>query len=220
MTVGVTRDVLEDKFTDIVAEQIFVESGTLDSTARDSGNSTTTMLRVGLVLGKNSSTGNYHPWGENFTAVSSESVGTGDGSTKTFTLSHTVAVKYSESITVGGAAKTRGTDYEINYKAGRVTFYSAPASGDAIVASYDYDGTEDGTEDVAGILLERTNILDDEGNAAEMSAYVLKRGVLNNFNDLITKSTTNNTLLTEWLTELGISAIDNFSPSVDESGIV
>jgi hypothetical protein len=65
--------------------------------------------------------------------VENEAVGTGDGSTTVFNLAHAPVKPGSESITVNGAATS---DYTLDYETGKITFNSAPASGNAIVANY------------------------------------------------------------------------------------
>lgn len=46
----------------------------------------------------------------------------------------------SETITVGGASVTRGTDYFMDYDHGVIQFHAAPAGAAAVVATYDYVG--------------------------------------------------------------------------------
>lgn len=70
------------------------------------------------------------------TAITGENVGTGDGTTTTFTLDYPPVLYHSETIYIDGAAKTRDTDYTIDYETGEITFTSAPASGASITADY------------------------------------------------------------------------------------
>jgi|GEM_PF-2994037 len=68
--------------------------------------------------------------------ITGESVGTGDGTTKTFTLANPPVRYHSETIYIDGSAQTRDTDYTINYDTGEITFTSPPASGASITADY------------------------------------------------------------------------------------
>ncbi len=52
----------------------------------------------------------------------------GDGSSTVFAMNSPVEYQ-TETITVGGAAKTRGVDYTVDYDTGEITFTVAPASG-------------------------------------------------------------------------------------------
>lgn len=61
---------------------------------------------------------------------------TGDGTTTTFTVANTPVFNGSETVTVDGVTKTRGTDYTIDYSAGEVVFTSAPGDGATIEISY------------------------------------------------------------------------------------
>jgi hypothetical protein len=72
------------------------------------------------------------------TAVTGENVGTGDGTTTTFYLANTPVKVDSETVYIDGVAKTRGTDYTIDYDTGAVTFTTPPASGAVITADYTY----------------------------------------------------------------------------------
>ena len=69
--------------------------------------------------------------------ITGESVGTGNGTNKIFTLDHKSLVAssetiYSDSVTVDPA------DYTIDYTLGTVTFDAAPAAGKVITADYTY----------------------------------------------------------------------------------
>lgn len=83
------------------------------------------------------------------TTVTAEAVGPGDGVGKTFSLASSPVLSNSETVFVGGTAKTRGTDYSVNYETGVITFVAAPASAAAISAYYrhgqDFVGTGDGS---------------------------------------------------------------------------
>lgn len=68
------------------------------------------------------------------TTATAESVGTGDGTTKTFALDHGNVTSVT-SVTVGGTATTA---YTLDSAAGKITFDSAPANSAAIVATYKY----------------------------------------------------------------------------------
>ena len=68
--------------------------------------------------------------------ITGESVGTGDGSTKTFTLANPPVRYHSETVYIDGSAQTRDEDYTINYDTGEITFTSPPASGASITADY------------------------------------------------------------------------------------
>ena len=83
------------------------------------------------------------------TTVTAEAVGSGDGVGKTFSLVGSPVLSNSETVFVGGAAKTQGTDYSVNYDTGVITFTTAPALAAAISAYYrhgqDFVGTGDGS---------------------------------------------------------------------------
>ena len=65
----------------------------------------------------------------------------GDDNTKTFTLTQ-ATVKNVKTVTVGGSAKSFGTDYTIDYENHQITFTSAPAAGtDNVDVNYDYGTT-------------------------------------------------------------------------------
>jgi hypothetical protein len=72
------------------------------------------------------------------TTITDEAVGAGNDVLTEFALDHANVVENSESVTVGGAAKTRGTDYTVDYNSGTLQFVTAPAESAAIVATYDY----------------------------------------------------------------------------------
>lgn len=72
------------------------------------------------------------------TLVRDEAVGTGDSKEKRFDLDRASIVSGSETIYVAGVAKTRDTDYTIDYERGTIDFETAPANGAAITADYRY----------------------------------------------------------------------------------
>jgi len=66
----------------------------------------------------------------------------GDGNTKTFTLTQT-PVRNVRSVTVGGTAKSLGTEYSVNYSTAVVTFVDAPDVGvNNVDVQYDYGSTD------------------------------------------------------------------------------
>lgn len=127
--------------------------------------------------------------GTNYTTVSNESIGTGDGTTKTF--SFTLAFKGSNpkancfgiQITkagvsaavdnYNGAIKGTGVTGSINYitGVGSVTFDTAPASGNAIRATYQWEnsnikGVTDFTSSATRLVGEGFMLRQDEGGDA------------------------------------------------------
>lgn len=71
--------------------------------------------------------------------ITGESFGTGNGTTTQFSLAHTLLPSGDISITKAGDAQTETTHYTLNRATGVVTFLSAPASGDALIAqSYNF----------------------------------------------------------------------------------
>jgi len=96
------------------------------------------------------------------TEVEDEAVGTGNGTLKTFALDHGKVVEQSESVTVGGAAKVRGTDYTVDYDNGVLQFFVAPVNLSAIVCTYDYvsdDAVIEGGEVSDEVYLDNVAIL-------------------------------------------------------------
>lgn len=66
----------------------------------------------------------------------------GDGSTTTFTLTHS-NVRNIRSVTVDGASKSFGTDWTMDYKTKIITFTTAPGSGtNNVDVEYDYGTPE------------------------------------------------------------------------------
>jgi flagellin FlaB len=70
--------------------------------------------------------------------TTSQSIGTGDGSTTTFSMSNAPLIPGSHAVLVDGITQTFGADYDVNYDTGLVTFTSAPASSASITAHYTY----------------------------------------------------------------------------------
>ena len=71
-------------------------------------------------------------------SVTGEAVGTGDGATTEFLLDNYPVKSGSLTVYVDGVAKTEGTDYNVDYNTGKITFTSAPANGASITADYTY----------------------------------------------------------------------------------
>jgi flagellin-like protein len=72
------------------------------------------------------------------TATTSQAIGTGDGSTTTFSMANTPIIPGSQTIKVAGTTQTQGTAYSVNFDTGLITFTSAPANAAAITADYTY----------------------------------------------------------------------------------
>jgi len=72
----------------------------------------------------------------NNSVVTGENAGTGDGNTKEFYLDNKLVARNSETVYIDGTAKTRDTDYTIDYFEGKITFNTAPDSGSNITADY------------------------------------------------------------------------------------
>jgi hypothetical protein len=70
--------------------------------------------------------------------VLDERVGTGDGSNTVFQLRHVPVMADSQTVRVGGTAKTEGVDYTLDDSSGKLVFLQAPDEGDEITASYDF----------------------------------------------------------------------------------
>lgn len=96
-------------------------------------------------------------FGNSISAVNNEAVGTGNGSTTKFNLKNG-SISGAPTIQVDGVTYTQvsgtpradvpaaGTtpakiynEYSVDYTTGKITFGTAPATGSAITASYDYD---------------------------------------------------------------------------------
>ncbi|OPZ78848.1 MAG: hypothetical protein BWY79_00651 [Actinobacteria bacterium ADurb.Bin444] len=63
------------------------------------------------------------------TKKTAEDCGNGDGSKTDFALDHAPVVVNSETVYIEGVAKTRGTDYTMDYDKGIIQFATAPGSG-------------------------------------------------------------------------------------------
>ena len=72
---------------------------------------------------------------QNYQAVVAESIGTGNASTKNFTVAVPRIIADTETVYISGTAKIRNVDYTVDYDQGIVKFAAAPASG-AITADY------------------------------------------------------------------------------------
>ena len=68
----------------------------------------------------------------------SQSIGTGDASTTTFSTLNAPVIPGTETVKIDGAAQTIGSAYSMHYDSGLVTFTAAPASSTAITADYTY----------------------------------------------------------------------------------
>lgn len=90
--------------------------------------------------------------------VTNEAVATANGVLTDFALDHGKVEIGSESVTVGGVAKVRGTDYTVDYDNGTLQFYSAPANLAAIVCTYDYVS---GDAVINGAEVANTSFLDN-----------------------------------------------------------
>jgi hypothetical protein len=75
---------------------------------------------------------------KSLTTVTAEAVGTGNGVQTAFALANSPMLSKDETVYVAGAAKTRDTDYTINFDTGAIAFTSAPASKLAVTADYKY----------------------------------------------------------------------------------
>jgi flagellin FlaB len=75
---------------------------------------------------------------KSLTTVTAEAVGTGDGADTSFTLDNSAVLTNSETVYVAAVAKTRTTDYTINFSTGAITFTAAPANGAAVTADYQH----------------------------------------------------------------------------------
>jgi hypothetical protein len=70
--------------------------------------------------------------------TTSQPIGTGDGSTTTFSMSNSPLIPGSHAVLVDGITQTFGADYDVEYDTGLVTFTTAPASSVSITADYTY----------------------------------------------------------------------------------
>ena len=71
------------------------------------------------------------------TTSTDESIGTGDAGEVDFNLGQ-ATVKNVRNVKLNTVAQTFGTDYTVNYSTAVVTFTTAPGSGVAVTATYDY----------------------------------------------------------------------------------
>jgi len=160
---------------------------TLDSTVTDSGNTPTTTLRRGWVLGMKDSDERAYLWGANFADITGETA-SGTGSKTVFDLAQDNIVPGSLTVTVGTTAQGREA-YEVNHKAGRVTLITAPATGtDNVTFAYTHMGTLDGTEDIIGILPYEVDLLDADGSAQDVEVDIIQRADLLSSNLRFTNS--------------------------------
>ncbi len=72
-----------------------------------------------------------------YDTATTEAVDTGDGSTTDYSLDNENVDWQNLTVTVAGTGKTIGTDFNIDPK-GSISFHTAPATGEAIVATYRY----------------------------------------------------------------------------------
>jgi len=70
--------------------------------------------------------------------VEDEVVGTGDGTTTTFSFANRYVVPETDRVYLDGVLQVRDADYTIDTDAGRITFATAPAQGVTITASYEF----------------------------------------------------------------------------------
>jgi hypothetical protein len=70
--------------------------------------------------------------------IINESVGTGDGSIKDFSLDNDNVIDDSETIYLNGTEKTRDTHYTINNDNGTISFMSPPGQSVLVTAKYKY----------------------------------------------------------------------------------
>ena len=72
------------------------------------------------------------------TPVTGEDVGTGDKAKTEFYLTYRPVISGSDTVYLDGVPQTRNVDYTIDYRAGKITFTTAPDIGVAITADYQY----------------------------------------------------------------------------------
>ena len=70
--------------------------------------------------------------------VIGERVGTGDASLKVFKLLNKPIMSDSVTVYLDGIAQTEVTDYALDYDTGKLTFTSAPDSGESITSDYEF----------------------------------------------------------------------------------
>lgn len=81
----------------------------------------------------------------------------GNGTQAQFTLSRKFVKPKSETVTVGGQQKVRGTDYMINYLNGVITFATAPANGVAVTVAYTHGDNGSGQVAIPSIDMIKQN---------------------------------------------------------------
>ena len=72
------------------------------------------------------------------TATSSQTIGTGEGSTTTFSMANAPLIPGTHTVKVEGIVQTYGTSYSVDFDTGVVSFVSPPANAAAITADYTY----------------------------------------------------------------------------------
>jgi len=85
-----------------------------------------------------------------FRTITGESLGTGNGTTTSFTAADPKIIADTETVYVAGVTKQRNVDYSVEYDSGVITFATAPASG-AITADYWADSTVVNSRVIASI---------------------------------------------------------------------
>ncbi len=89
--------------------------------------------------------------------ITTEAVGTGNGTTKIFSLAHGTLASRSETVYLAAVAKTRMTDYTMDYINGQIQFFTAPGNGVAITCTYTYASS---SAVVIGSEVDDTDFLD------------------------------------------------------------
>lgn len=92
---------------------------------------------------------------------------TGDGASTKYQVTSYPIITDSDSVTVGGTAKTRGTDYTVDVERGVITFTTAPSNAAAVVIFYNYAQLSD--ESINALVV----LKDDTYAAAAMAAESL-----------------------------------------------
>lgn len=119
-------------------------------------------------LGGSSNPIEIEVWNDKPTTVTDEAVGTGDGSTPTFSLDHgNLYATAPLTVKVAGVAKTESTNYSVNRTTGVITFLagSIPTAGQAVTASYSY-GVGAGSASDVYLLARRRETFVSSGSAA------------------------------------------------------
>ena len=75
---------------------------------------------------------------KSLTTVTAEAVGTGNEVQTAFTLASSPILSKAETVYLAGVAKTRDTDYTINFDTDAIAFASAPANSSAVTPDYKY----------------------------------------------------------------------------------